>query len=297
MQFYPVIVIIAFLTNLITSIEIGPLTSANNTVPCILKLCEKYFKPKRAMAGSLVVINFPSEGLFIAKDIINSLMEDVEHNQTVMTKVANRPHVDPLHVTELAQNYLIICRNSSDLKPNLIQLKKLPTWNPLAQFVVVLAKILNQTDTDLNIFKIIEETFKYHIININVIYTNSNENDLTQTITWYPYDDKNCANKLENFKLIDECRIVEETPDVTSYEKKWGPKIPINFHFCPLKVSAVSWNPYVKYNTKRGFYAGAEYNFVKTLGEILQITPVFHFNNHTRDELHKTNFWDDLLNR
>lgn len=297
MQSYLVIAIIGFLANLITSIEIVPETLTNDNVPCILKLCEKYFKPKRAMAGSLVVINFPSEGLFIAKDIIKSFMEDDRHNQTVMTKVASRNHADPLHVTELAQNYLIICRNSTDLKPNLIQLKKLPTWNPLAQFVVLIANTFNQTDTELNIFKIVEETLQYHIININVIYTKSNQNDTIQVIGWYPYDGTNCANKLENFKIIDECSIISGEPDLTSYDQEFEPRIPNDLHFCPLQISAVSWQPYVKYNTIRGFYAGAEYNFVKTLGEILEVTPVFRINNHTRDELHKNEFWDDLLNR
>lgn len=296
MQFYQVIVIIGFLINLTTSIESVQETSADDTVPCILKLCEKYFKPKRAMAGSLVIVNFPSEGLFIAKDIIKSLMEDVRHNQTIMTKVATRHHADPLHVTELAQNYLIICRSSSDLRENLIQLKSLPTWNPLAQFVIVIGNRLNASDTQLNILKVVEETLTYHIININVIYTKPNSND-TEVIGWYPYDGTNCANRLENLKIIDECSISDGKPNVTSYDKKFDPKIPNNLHLCPIRVSSISWQPFVKYNTKQGFHAGSEYNFVKTLGEILQLTPVFIINNHTRDELHKDHFWNDLLDR
>lgn len=296
MQFYQVIVIIGFLINLTTSINIVPETPANDTVPCILKLCEKYFKPKRALAGSLVIVNFPAHGLFIAKDIIKSLMEDERHNQTLMTKVATRQHADPLHVTELAQNYLIICRNSTDLKENLIQLKSLPTWNPLAQFVVVIASKFNASDNQLNIFKVVEETLTYHIININVIYTKPNSIDI-EVIGWYPYDGTNCANKLENFKIIDECSIIDGKPNVISYDKNFEPKIPNNLHLCPIRVSSISWQPYVKYNTRQGFYAGSEYNFVRTLGEILQITPEFIINNHTRDELHKDHFWNDLLNR
>lgn len=298
MQFYPVIAIIGLLIKPTTSFEIEPVTSViTTTVPCILKLCEKYFKPRRAMAGSLVIVNFPEEGLFIAMDIIKSLMEDGRHNLTVMTKVAIRPHDDPIHVTELAQNYLIICRNSTDFKPNLIQLKSLPTWNPLAQFVVLIAIKFNESDTQFNILKIMEETIKYHMIYIHIIYSSTFNENVTQVISWYPYDGTNCADKLENLKITDECKLIEGLPYVTSYDQKFDLKIPNNLHFCPLQVSAVSWSPYVNYNTRRGFYAGSEYNFVKTLAQILQITPVFRIHNHSRTEVQMNHFWDDLLNR
>lgn len=301
MQFYQVLAIIGFLTNLITSIEIGPLTLANNNVPCILKLCEKYFKPKRAMAGSLVVINFPEEGLFIANGIIQSFMENVRHNQTVMTKVATRKHGNPIHVTEKAQNYFIICRNSTDLIQNINQLKNLPTWNPLAQVVVLVDdSTMSESDTKDFINTIFQETFKNFLLNVNVIYPNFDKNN-TQAVSWYPYEGSNCAHKVQNIRLIDECEIIrnstKERVHVTHSNLGLGPKIPDNFHYCPIKITATNWGPFTEYHSFFGFYSGVEFLMMKALGDLIKIRPVFFLSNNSNTESDSDYFWKELLER
>lgn len=273
------------------------------SVPCILKLCEKYFLSKRSMKGSLVIINFPEDESIITTHIIKALNDDSMHKQTVMNKVATRKHGNPIHVTEKAQNYFLICRNSTDLIQNINQLKNLPTWNPLAQVVVLVDdSTVSESETKDFIDTIFEQTFKNFLLNVNVIYQNFDQNN-TQAVSWYPYEGSNCAHKVQNIKIIDECEIIrnsnedKEKVHVTNYNLELGPKIPDNFHYCPIRITATNWGPFTEYHSSLGFYSGVEFFMMKALGDLIKIRPVFYLSNNSNTESDSDYFWKELLER
>lgn len=292
-----------FFLKLIFAFDMDANSHSIESVPCILKLCEKYFLSKRLMKGSLVIINFPEDESILTTYIIKAFNDDKKHKQTVMTKIAIRKHGNPIHVTEKAQNYFIICRNSTDLIQNINQLKNLPTWNPLAQ-VVVLVDDLTMSESETNEFidTIFKETFQNYLLNVNVIYKNLQTNNIL-AVTWYPYEGTNCAHKVQNIRIIDECVIIRDSIEekehvhVTEYNLGLGPKIPDNFHYCPIKITATNWSPFTEYHSSVGFYSGVEFFMMKALGDLIQIRPVFYLSNNSNTDSDKDYFWDELLKR
>lgn len=294
---------IVFFLKLILAFDMNTNSQSIESVPCILKLCEKYFLSKRSMKGSLVIINFPEDESIITTHIIKALNDDSMHKQTVMNKVATRKHGNPIHVTEKAQNYFIICRNSTDLIQNINQLKNLPTWNPLAQVVVLVDdSILSESETKDFIDTIFEETFKNFLLNVNVIYQNFDKN-ITEAVSWYPYEGSNCAHKVQNIRLIDDCEIIRnstvnmERVHVTQYNLGLGSKIPDSFHYCPIKITATNWGPFTEYHSSLGFYSGVEFLMMKALGDLIKIRPVFLLSNNSNTESDNDYFWKELLER
>jgi hypothetical protein len=100
-----------------------------------LELCAKYFKPERALKGSLVIINLVSQPSVVQARILWSLNEDKDHVLAVMVKDSKKPHRSS-RVQEKAQNYFMLLQHFNDFDATLKQVKNLPTWNPLAQIVV-----------------------------------------------------------------------------------------------------------------------------------------------------------------
>lgn len=294
---------IVFFLKITLAFDMDVNSQSIETVPCILKLCEKYFLSKRSMKGSLVIINFPEDESILTTHIIKAFNDDSMHKQTVMNKVATRKHGNPIHVTEKAQNYFIICRNSTDLIQNINQLKHLPTWNPLAQVVVLVDDLtMSELETKNFIDTIFEETFKNFLLNVNVIYHNLDTNN-TQAVSWYPYEGSNCAHKVQNIRIIDECEISQNSIDdkervhVTHHSLGLGPKIPDNFHYCPIKITATNWGPFTEYHSSLGFYSGVEFLMIKALADLIQIRPVYFLSNNTNTESDNDYFWEELLER
>jgi hypothetical protein len=98
-------------------------------------LCAKYFKPERALKGSLVIINLVTQPSVVQARILWSLNEDKDHVLAVMVKNSKKPHRSS-RVQEKAQNYFMLLQHFNDFDATLKQVKNLPTWNPLAQIVV-----------------------------------------------------------------------------------------------------------------------------------------------------------------
>lgn len=119
---------------IIATIDYIEAGNISNIAPCVLKLCEKYFKSeKSALKGSLVIINLIPNPTLFQRLILQSLNEDERHELGVMIKDARKRHHNASHVTEKAKNYFMLLSNSSELSTTIKQLKHLPTWNPLAQ--------------------------------------------------------------------------------------------------------------------------------------------------------------------
>lgn len=100
----------------------------HNSIPCIKRFCEHYFRSDHAMKGSLVIMNLtPTPSIFQSK-IIESLNEDVSHEFSVMIKDSRKKHMNASHVSEKAQNYFMFIVSSEDVNSTVHQWRSLPTW-------------------------------------------------------------------------------------------------------------------------------------------------------------------------
>jgi hypothetical protein len=263
------------------ALEIVDYEELSILAPCLLKLSEKYFKSKRASRGSLVVINLvPNPRSFLQRKMLEAINEDKKHALGVMVKDGRKKHLNASAwgVTDKAQSYLLLMLAMDDLDVTLKQWKGLPTWNPLAQTVIVVMDPIEGVKAkNLLVREVFEKLFAEGIINANVMYQLNDNDHRMISESWFPYLNSSCAKIVENIYKVDEC-IVTETVDratnkttrynnVTEINEELYPKIPSRFHGCPLYVSAFIWEPFVVNtdNSSESDLSGIEILMLKTI--------------------------------
>lgn len=225
--------------------------------PCLLSLAEKYFKSKRALGGSLVIVNIVRRPiLFLQRLILQALNEDDRHLFTVMIKDVRLPHKNASRVTDKAQNYLLLMKETNDVTLALKQWKTLPTWNPLAQTVAFMIDPIDTEDVKNDMVKqVFDELLGSGHIFANVIYQMKENPRQMKVDTWFPYSNQSCALTVANIYTIDECNIFysvdEESGElrteksINAFNQEMYPKIPNSLNGCEMTVSTTIWEPFV----------------------------------------------------
>jgi hypothetical protein len=220
--------------------------------PCLKSLSENYFKSRRASRGSLVVINLvPHPKSFLQRRILQALNEDKKHALGLMVKDARIEHKNASRVTDRAKNYMLLMLTLADLKVTILQWKSLPTWNPLAQTVIMFMEpMINETHKDEEVKVVFEELLKYGMIYAIAIFQMESNPYKMIAETWFPYENNSCAKSIDNIHKIHECTVFNPNEShntteksVHEYEEYKIQKIPISLHDCPLEVSTFIWEP------------------------------------------------------
>ncbi|XP_055523054.1 uncharacterized protein LOC129717224 [Wyeomyia smithii] len=319
-------------------------------VPCVKRLCEKYFKSERVLKGSLVIINIKPDTSIFQLNILKSFNHDPRHEMGVMVKDGRKKHWNASHVTEKAKNYMLLVGDSSELDAPINQLRQLPTWNPLAQVVVLFTSEMTPLIFEIEVRNALQKLFEHSVLNVNVMVQRYNTSVL-EVWTWFPYENGECADNIAKIRLIDECEYVEvptedmqtaienyerinseleysnETisnnslaevmeatdglitlqPDMVwmfrekHYFSDFGPKIPKDYNFCPLKISTVIWEPFVVGNATL-IQKGLEVLMIETITARMKLTPVYKIIDAERatariTDDNQTGFYADLIHR
>ncbi|KFB38749.1 hypothetical protein ZHAS_00006149 [Anopheles sinensis] len=255
-------------------------------VPCIRRLCEKYFHSDRAMKGSLAIINIKPDASAFQLNILKSFNEDARHEMGVMVKDARKKHWNASHVTEKAKNYLMLIGDSSELAAPIHQLRRLPTWNPLAQVVVLFTSEMTPLVFEIEVRNVLQELFDNSVLNVNVMVQRYNTSVL-EVWTWFPYESGGCADNIDQIRLVDECEYVEVEPDEEAnvrgswmfrerhHFSDFGPKIPKYYNYCPLKISTSIWEPFVVGNESH-IEKGLEVLMLDTITARMRLVPVYN---------------------
>uniref|UniRef100_A0A182J2K2 Putative ionotropic receptor ligand binding domain-containing protein n=1 Tax=Anopheles atroparvus TaxID=41427 RepID=A0A182J2K2_ANOAO len=261
-------------------------------VPCIRRLCKKYFHSERALKGSLAIINIKPDASAFQLNILKSFNEDARHEMGVMVKDARRKHWNASHVTEKAKNYLMLIGDSSELAAPIRQLRRLPTWNPLAQVVVLFTVELTPLVFEIEVRNVLQELFDNSVLNVNVMVQRYNTSVL-EVWTWFPYESGGCADNIDQIRLVDECEYVEVPPDEAAnvrgawmfrerhHFSDYGPKIPKYYNYCPLKISTSIWEPFVVGNESH-IEKGLEVLMLDTITARMRLIPVYNVIEATR---------------
>lgn len=252
---------------------------ASAVVPCVLKLLSIYFKSERALKGSLAIVNLAPDPSLIAREVLYILNENPKHDLGVMVKDATKFHYSPAHVTEKAQNYFIMVDSANQLPQTIAQLFRLPTWNSLANVVLLFTTLMNETLLELETQDVLEQLFKKSMYNVNVM-SQRMDSFVLQSFTYFPYDQGNCATSVSNVRMIHECindkENVEESDDIEmkAYNQYRFPKIPPRLHGCPLNVSVALQTPYVV-AAKGQIDSGIEIQMLNMIGQKLYLKPTY----------------------
>lgn len=149
--------------------------------------------------------------------------------------------------------------------------------------VMFMIHIASQRELDRSIEFVFQECFSFGVWDVFVLFQSSGNKALIQSVTWFPYHESNCAERVNKPVIMDECFAILEEDFIDigfiSYNNSLFPKIPETFHDCPLRVTVVN-EPFVfdyNFTGKRG----AEYTLIENLADKLEMKPEFTVLSHT----------------
>lgn len=264
---------------LIQSGKIEEVNYEQNAVlaPCMLSLSQRYFQSKRAMRGSLVVVNLaPNKISRLERRILEYFNEDSNHNLGLMVKDARFKHGNASRVTDRAQNYMLLMEDINGLKGALKMWKSLPTWNPLATTIIVLMIPLKTSEQkNQTIKEVFEELRQAGMVYVNAMYQMIADPLKLEVETWFPYHGNNCANAVNDTFKIHVCEIQKGLDErITEFNQDKFPKLPNDLHNCPMKVSSFIWEPFVV--GSNSIESGLEIQMLETITEQMEMKLEFH---------------------
>lgn len=183
--------------------------------------------------------------------------EDEKHKLGLMVKDGRLKHMNAsaFGVIDKAQNYMMMMKTLEDLDYAVKMWSRLPTWNPLAQCVVVCIDPLTVEEKDQLVKNVLSRLLADGMMNGIVVYILKDDQKLLSAETWFPYFNASCGTKIENIFKIEECRVIEifnktsrrmeNESLVESFNENLFPRIPRKFRGCFLNVSAFIWEPFV----------------------------------------------------
>lgn len=243
------------------------------TAKCVLKLSAKYFIEKKALSGSIVIININSYTSTTQGLLLQTIHSGIKYS--IMVKDSFYPHANASHFPEKAKNYMLILEEKSELERNILQLNKLPTWNPLAKAIVYYQLKNNDTAED-TAMEFINELREYKLFK-TIIFIYDKFNDVIISYTWRPYSRTNCGGKCDSVYILDRC--INST--IYEFEKQHD-MFPSDMKGCPLVAYAVISEPYVmppmrkltntSFDDAYEFAKGGEINLVKIISQFTNMS-------------------------
>lgn len=238
------------------------------TAECVLKLSAKYFVEKKALSGSIVIININSYVSNTQMLLLRTIHGGIKYS--VMVKDSFYPHANASHFPEKAKNYMLILEEKSELRRNILQLNKLPTWNPLAKAVVYYQLERGEAGENIAV-AFINELREYKLLK-SIIFIYSPESEDVVSYTWSPYSLTNCGGECKSVYILDKCkdRVIQQMEPQREM-------FPLNMKGCPLVAFAVVSEPYVMPPVRKlrnstsddvyEFQCGAEISLVKIISQ------------------------------
>lgn len=247
---------------------------------CVLKMSTKYFVEHKALSGSIVIISMNSVVSIAQKAMFQTIHRGIKYS--VMVKDSLFPHRNASHFREIAKNYMIILEAKNELARDVIQLSKLPTWNPLAKAIVFYQLLPGEDGEKISIL-FINEMRSYKLFK-SIIFMFSPENEEVVSYSWAPYSDTNCGGECESVYILDKCKNNSLRHIHNQIEM-----FPLNMKKCPLVTYAVVSEPYVMppvrklthktYDDAYEFDKGGEINLVKLISEFTNMTLIVRMSD------------------
>lgn len=257
----------------------NPLTTSGDseqtakTAECVLKLSAKYFIEKKALSGSIVIININSYTSTTQELLLKTIHGGTKYS--VMVKDSFYPHANASHFPEKAKNYMLILEEKSELTRNILQLNKLPTWNPLAKAIVFYQLKANESGEGTAI-QFINELRQYKLFK-SIIFIHNPDKEEVISYSWHPYSETRCGGECTSVYILDICK-----NDIIYENERQAEMFPLDMKGCPLVVHAVISEPYVmppvrrltntSYNDSYEFQKGGEINLVKIITQFTNMS-------------------------
>lgn len=274
------ILLLFFVRSIFSSVSENPLLMTTGssapiakTANCVLKLSAKYFVEKKALSGSIVIININSYASTTQRLLLLTIHGGIQYS--IMVKDSSYPHANASHFPEKAKNYMLILEEKSELNRNILQLNKLPTWNPLAK-AIVFYQVKRNEDGKRAAIEFINVLREYKLFS-TIIFIYDEANAKVVSYTWRPYSEVNCGGKCSSVYILDICK----DNKIKQYAVQRD-MFPADLKGCPLVTYAVISEPYVMppirkltnimYNDAYEFEKGGEINLVKIIAKFTNMS-------------------------
>ncbi len=114
----------------------------------------------------------------------------------------------------------------------------------MAQVMGLFTEVFDPSILEEQVRNVFNELLVHNMLNVNLMYNKAGTN-IVEMITWFPYEESNCANRILNLRVIDRCEYEmgseNSSDNVIFLPKKKKKKIPQLLHGCFLKISSSVW--------------------------------------------------------
>lgn len=180
------------------------------TIPCISSLITQYAKVGQPLGGKLVLISVTSGSPFIQSYVLKSLNDNYE--MSIMTKISNKFHYSPARVIDKARAYVMIVIDIYEIPAVHALFKSLPTYNLQAKMIVYFPLEMSHETFKREQKAAFQMIFEYGFMDVYIIGRKFGST-IIESYTFFPYENNNCAQKVQNIELVDECHF--QLPDAT----------------------------------------------------------------------------------
>lgn len=234
----------------------GP-TIVNDYTNCMMQLMEANFK-KPGLLIFADTDNVSTSVTRIRSEILKYIHQNIQFSVQVLSPGneeeicgAEDSHVlhnfDDFEAIPLADYFVIIVDNFSDLKRLVSKLIRSRSWNAHAMFIVLLFNFVSNDKTNVDFVEhILTCLFRFNVINIVIVVPQANKIRNSFVYGWKPYDPPMyCGynNETAKNRLIKE-NICEK--GIVKYKRGvFEDRVPANMEGCVLYVLALERKPFV----------------------------------------------------
>lgn len=187
---------------------------------------------------------------------------------------------------------MVVLENVHEVTIMIDTWKKLGSWNPFAYVFTILNFDIDSSSWSREIKYIFQAFLSKGMLNVFILFkNNSMPFDMIDIVSWFPYENNNCAKDVGEIVLLDQCK-----PPLKKYSQAIRikenheiddiVKIPNNFHGCSLNVSSSIWEPFVSYSYSEEpdekAWSGIEVSILRSIGKHLNLTINFILNSGRR---------------
>lgn len=165
-------------------------------------------------------------------------VKEVESNET--GKGGKRRVSESVLYFKKADNYILQVRNVMEFQRNLKQLISLYSWNPHANFLILLNAVVPDVKPFLSYF--IQKLWERQVINAVIIIHDPEDVNRMFLYTWFPYAQGHCGDQFNDPSVVGTCF---NGSIKVSGETLFPEKIPNDLNGCPIRTYAYVLQPYI----------------------------------------------------
>lgn len=259
-----------------------------NSIQCIAHITNHYFGWEPYYGSANIIINFTGKVTVISNLLIKWLMINFDYKWNVIVKsvhTTNTIHRKETNIFDAVasrvSNYFAYINETRDVEATVRQWKSDPTWNNLAQVIVLMHFTYDNTVFGDKQKEVLAVFLRYKMLNVKLL-TFRHSSSTMDVISWLPFDNGNCANRVIDLVSIGSCEYTDEGFEYNEFLAAQKIVSPRRTPGCPIRIATSIQEPYVYYNRTTRIFDGLEVVMVRNIAYAMDLRPTFLLINEVR---------------